>query len=483
MRKQTKLLAVLSASAVLAAGAGVTSYAATKGWVESDGVWQYLDSDGDPVTEEWKKSGSQYFWLDENGEMATDVLVEDDDVYYVDVNGARVVNEWRQVDNEDGWTNGDNDEEPESIWYYFGSNGKAVTGKKTINGKVYIFDEEGEMFSNWTDYDDKTYYLGQENEGWAYTGWQYLEFKEEYEDEYDDDEGWFHFKTNGEIRKADSGEDTKRVYINGAYYGFDQNGVMVDGWVPEYESTSTGSAYYTDENGDQKKGWVYTYANTEDGEDDDPVWYYLNSKGKPFNVGGYYTDDYSKDSTGVVQEYENGEPVGDEITQVAAKVISSKTYLFDNTGAMLDGVYEFLTDVDRVGGSGNLKAGIYYFDNSEGSTNGRMQTGKTTVTEDGESNYYYFDSTGKAYANMIADNSLYKANGTRVDSEDSSKTVYEINSSEFTDTITVKGSTSITLEEGDRVIVSSSGKLKKSGTVTIDGTKYTVSDYVVTGEE
>ena len=483
MKRQTKLTAVLSVSAIMALGAGMTSFAATRGWVETDGVWQYLDSDGDPVTEEWKKSGSQYFWLDENGEMATDMLVDDDDVYYVDVNGARVLNSWRQVDNEDGWTNGDNDEEPETIWYYFGSTGKATTGKKTINGKTYIFDDEGEMFSNWTVYDDKTYYLGMDNEGWAYTGWQFLEFQDDYEDNYDDDDGWFYFKTDGEMRKATGDEETKRVYINGAYYGFDENGVMVDGWVPEYESTATGSAYYTDENGDQKKGWVYTYANTEDGEDDDPIWYYLNSKGKPFNVGGYYMDDFSKESTGVVQEYENGEMTGDEISRVAAKVISSKTYLFDSTGAMLDGVYEILTEVNRVSGSGNLEPGFYYFDSSDGSSNGKMQTGKTAVTEDGEVENYYFDSSGRAYANMVVDGCLYRYNGTRLDADDSSKMVYEINSADFTETITVKDNSSITLEEGDRVIVSSSGKLKKSGTVTVDGAKFTLSDYVITEEE
>ena len=480
MKKQTKLVAVLSASALLAMGASMTAMAAT-GWVEENGTWQFLDRDGDVVTEEWKKSGSNYYWLDENGDMATDQLVEDDDdKYYVDQSGARVINGWRQVDNEDSWTNGDNDEEPEHVWYYFGSTGKAQTGKKTINGKIYIFDETGEMFYSWHDYNEKTYYLGDDNEGWAQTGWQYLELKEEYESDYDEDEGWFHFKSNGEMRQAGSAGTTVRAYINGAYYGFDENGVMVDGWVPPNENTATSSVYYTDETGAQKKGWVQTFMNTENGEDEDPVWFYLNSKGKPFNVGGYYSDDFSKPSTGTVQKYEDGIETGDEIGQVAAKVINSKTYLFDNTGEMLDGVYELKTSVNRVGGSGDLAAGIYYFNKNDGSVNGQMATGKTTVNYDGENYYYNFAKSGKAYTNHIIDNSLYMANGVRVDS-DESRSVFEITSNDFSEDITVNKS-SVTLTEGDRVIVSSSGKLKKSGTVTIDGTKYTLSDYKIVDE-
>lgn len=56
MRKQTKLVAVLSAAALLAMGASMTSFAA--GWEKDDaGVWHYYDSDDEMVTGEWKKDG------------------------------------------------------------------------------------------------------------------------------------------------------------------------------------------------------------------------------------------------------------------------------------------------------------------------------------------------------------------------------------------------------------------------------------------
>ncbi len=49
MRKQTKLVAVLSAATLLAMGASMTSFAA--GWEKDDaGVWHYYDSDDEMVT-------------------------------------------------------------------------------------------------------------------------------------------------------------------------------------------------------------------------------------------------------------------------------------------------------------------------------------------------------------------------------------------------------------------------------------------------
>ena len=54
MKKQTKLVAVLSTAALLAIGASMTSFAAT-GWAEEDGTWVYYDRNGDKVTDKWAK--------------------------------------------------------------------------------------------------------------------------------------------------------------------------------------------------------------------------------------------------------------------------------------------------------------------------------------------------------------------------------------------------------------------------------------------
>ena len=88
MRKQTKLVAVLSAAALLAMGASMTSFAA--GWEKDDaGVWHYYDSDDEMVTDEWKKDGGKWFHLDEDGEMETDTWVDDD--YYVAEDGHMLI--------------------------------------------------------------------------------------------------------------------------------------------------------------------------------------------------------------------------------------------------------------------------------------------------------------------------------------------------------------------------------------------------------
>ena len=123
MKKQTKLVAVLSTAALLAIGASMTSFAAT-GWAEEDGTWVYYNRDGERATDSWKKSGNNWYYLDSDGEMAIDQLIEDgDNYYYVDINGVMASNQWVAIENEDA---GD-DDEPEHYWYYFQANGKALT--------------------------------------------------------------------------------------------------------------------------------------------------------------------------------------------------------------------------------------------------------------------------------------------------------------------------------------------------------------------
>ena len=483
MRKQTKLVAVLSAAALFAIGASMTSFAA--GWAQEDGSWVYLDRDGDRVTEEWKKSGSNYYWLDEDGYMATNMLVEDDDdYYYVNENGVRVTNQWVNVDNIDG--DEVDGKTVDVLWYYMGSSGrayKAAEGQNyrntTIEGKRYLFDEDGHMVSGWTYDGDNTYYLGDENEGWAYTGWQYLEIDEDNmpilnDDEYDYDEGWFYFQSSGKAYK------NARKYIEGYYYTFDDNGVMEDAWLLGTPGSYDHGyrSFYKEESGYQKTGWVYTHEPNN--EDSDNSWYYLvnSKKGAAFNLGGMEAASNSN-----AQKYINGDTEdGDLKTQVAAKVINGKTYLFDSKGKMQTGVFKVAKDdvISREGGSGDLKAGIYYFSKESGSANGQMETGKVTIEYDGEDYVYYFDGTGKAYTNVIKDSCAYDANGVRVEAEDgNSYSLYNLGSENLQ---YLKVGNDKNYTKGT-IAVSASGKVKKSGTVTLDGVKYTVKDYFVTAAE
>ena len=103
MRKQTKLVAALSATALLAIGASAVTFAA--GWNNSTGEWQYLDNEGNAVADAWRKSGDYWFYLGSDGNMAKNEVVQNnDDYYFVNGDGAMVTNQWVSFDEstEDG---------------------------------------------------------------------------------------------------------------------------------------------------------------------------------------------------------------------------------------------------------------------------------------------------------------------------------------------------------------------------------------------
>ena len=139
MKRKTKLTAVLTTAAVLAAGASMTSLAA--GWERDDsGVWHYSDSDGEMAVNEWRKDGSEWFYLGDDGDMVTMSWVDDS---FVNERGARLVNSWIKVPSSDDV---DDPGEDDISWYYFNSRGVKLTDtSKRINGKTYYFDENGKM--------------------------------------------------------------------------------------------------------------------------------------------------------------------------------------------------------------------------------------------------------------------------------------------------------------------------------------------------
>ena len=465
MKKQTKLVAVLSTASLLAIGASMTSFAAT-GWVEEDGTWVYYNSDGERATDSWKKSGNGWYYLDSNGEMAIDQLIEDgDNYYYVDINGLMATNQWVAIENEDAGE----DDEPEHYWYYFQANGKALkngnnsnVALKTVNGKKYAFDEEGRMLFGWVSKDsaeriDNTdgdafkegdYYFGDSDDGAMTTGWLQLDitYDEATADTYkeiapvfnedEDQTRWFYFGTNGKKVKAEDGNVEKEKTINGQKYAFDEYGAMIAEWSVDkdqinsyyakatanehaeggYVKGSYGLASYAEdgysspaettgasataqyaqewryfqdvENGARvSKGWFKVvsaeYLNYDKYNDDEEAWYYADGSGK------LYAGEF--------------------------KTINGKKYAFRNDGRMIDGLkfiiededkddltvyawdnetYPFDTEDDFNENSVRLEAmgaRCYYFGDGE---DGSMKTGKTTIDIDGEKFNFYFEKSG-----------------------------------------------------------------------------------------
>ena len=444
MRKQTKVVAVASAAALLAIGGAMTSFAA-QGWVEEDGTWYYYDKDGSRVENEWKKSGDNWFWLDgdEGGAMATDKLVEDDDdTYYVDGNGVMVTNTWVKVVNEDQ----DDDDPAEYRYYYMQSSGKAYKAGdssnvkfKTIDGKKYAFDDDGKMLYGWvkkddanlamddSDWEDAEYYLGSWEDGSLKTGWQKITVYNQ--DEDDDYDYWFNFKSNGEKRtRTDSnskGLDILEKKINGKYYGFDKRGVMTYEWTATTESntaTISNWRYFSDpENGARStKGWFKVVAPDEDGDDNTFKDYSKDNADSTFAKGDaadenerwYYADGDGKLYVGQIKKIKGkyygfapeGSKAGSMLTGLCALTVKDngeieKLWARDMDSDDLDDALK--AEGDFAATTGHAAFGsdphdtLYYFGNNE-DTDGALKTGNVSVNLDGDSYQFQFSKTGGA---------------------------------------------------------------------------------------
>jgi glucan-binding YG repeat protein len=446
MRKQTKLVAVLSAAALLAMGASMTSFA---GWEkDDDNIYHYYDADGEMVTDEWKKDEGKWFYLNEDGDMLTNSWVDDE--YYVDDHGAMVVNGWVKTYSDEDQDDPDEDGEH---WYYFGSKGKKVTDDtKKINGKTYLFDEDGQMQYGWQEIDGQGYYFGGEDEGWrAESQWLWLErsgLVDEDEDEQDqvlgcvedndicDDEGWYWFQSSGKIYK-----DTAKKKINGRYYMFNEHGQMLYEWINsnkvnkpgsnaqlDGDATVTASAsemlyYNVVEEGWRGDGWYEIDGAKDMGADNDTDWYYIDD--------GEIT--YANKTTDAAGITDDNDPV--YVMRKKIKASGNKYFAFNEKGQMQTGL-QYVND----------DGGFYFFDE-----NGYQKTGKVSEVEceDDDYSFYFTTTNGKNGLGYTGekDNYLY-FNGKRLEADDDYRLFYV---------------------DGKVYLVNNKGKIQKA---TGDGKKY-----------
>ena len=426
MRKQTKLVAVLSAAALLAVGASMTSFA---GWEkDEDGIWHYYDSDDEMVEDEWRKDGSKWFYLDEDGNMATDTWVDDE--YYVGSDGAMLKNAWIKTTADEDVSDPDDDGDH---WYYFDNKGKKVTSDdKKINGKTYYFDEDGEMLYGWHEENEEVFYLGGEDEGWrAENQWLWLEKPGDADEDEDeeqiltcadedecDDEGWYWFGSSGKMYK-----DASKKKVNGRYYMFNEHGQMLYEWINNKKvsagsgtpgnahldgNATAGSATIDDmlyynivEEGWRGDGWYEIDGSEDVGEDSDTDWY-------------FFDDGEAKHADATTDDFATYDEDGKEVYVARIKVDSSKGkkyFAFNEKGQMQTGLQYMAED-----------KGFYYFDE-----NGYMQDGKVSDVECDDDDYnFYFNtkngSNGQGYTGE-KDNYLY-FNGKRLEADDDYRLYY-----------------------------------------------------------
>ena len=454
MRKQTKVVAVASAAALLAIGGAMTSFAA-QGWVEVDGSWYYYDKDGNKVEDQWKKSGDNWFWLDseEGGAMATDKIIDDnDDTYYVDGNGVMVTNTWVKVVNED---QDDEDDPAEYHYYYMQSNGKAYKDKSTngsltkkvIDGKRYAFDEDGKMLYGWVaedgdmcngedEWENATYYFGSWEDGSMKTGWQKITVYDDSTDKEDDFDYWFNFKSNGK-KRAHSSDDLNDTWkSNGKYYHFDNRGVMVYEWYQiatqngDQASASNWAYFNSPEDGARAvKGWFKVVAPTEDNKfsqlddstdtfatknsrNEDEKWYYSDGKDE-----GLVTGEIKK----IKGKYyafapDNGVDGGRMLSGLCALRMDGSTIVevlkdemdADDLDDFMDGTGDFagMTYASEAQGSNNVY--LYYFgDADDADSDGAMKVGNVTVNLDGDNYQFFFKKNGGAESRGRGINGIY----------------------------------------------------------------------------
>jgi len=431
MRKSVKLAILVAALVALCSMAAL----AADTWKQEGDQWFCYDSDGNPYYGAWKKSGSNYYYLDDaTGAMVTNQLVETDgEKYWCGEDGARVLKKWVQVPVEndtDGYE-----------WMFF----KAVSGKAMVSNatadddnsfqsvtnaegvtRKYLFDSNGYMLYGYLENTNAlsdcnvvsaNYYCGPKSEGWQYTGW--LKFVDgELEGDYADTAlVYFYFYKGAKYQAAD-GDLWLSKKIDGKYYYFAEDGHLFTG----YQFTATDadgdgiptSAVYlgaADDGVMKKKVWVKT--NEIEGTGDSSYWYYLNSDGNPT----------AADTLGL-----------DYNAQI--KKVNGKYYLFDTNGRMLTGLVKMFTedDLNPVGDYQVLLAKspasvdtfkgweldyangqrIYYF-STDSDNDGSMKTGTQTVTVDGEEVVVYLDKHGVAYegvkSSKIYNNGVLQAAG------------------------------------------------------------------------
>ena len=250
MRKQTKIAAVVSAAALLALGASMTSFAASKGtWMMVDGEWYCYDKNGDAYTNVFCSSNGKEYYVGDDGQLVRSAWVEYDGSYYfVNSSGAKITNDWRLTTPYD-----DDSADEDEYWYYLKkTTGKPATGKQSnINGQIYLFNNEGQMQHGWVaatdtngakfvqldkEDDEKSmsaagnaavYYCGDEDDGHAKKNKWTKTWPPDNTSEEDDDKEWFWFDKDGVLFR--SGENKGSATASDAWkYKLDEGTLKKD---------------------------------------------------------------------------------------------------------------------------------------------------------------------------------------------------------------------------------------------------------------
>jgi glucan-binding YG repeat protein len=125
------------------------STASVKGWNKSiDGTWYFNDINGSKITNQWLSDAGKWYFLKEDGKMATGWLSSNEKWYYLGNDGAM----------KTGWIYYN------SNWYFLNSLGDMLVGWINYNERWYYLGSSGDMKVGWINDNGTWYYLGESGE-------------------------------------------------------------------------------------------------------------------------------------------------------------------------------------------------------------------------------------------------------------------------------------------------------------------------------
>lgn len=249
-----------------------------KGWIrEYDSVWHYGEKTGELV-KGWKTIGGKKYYFDMNGTMATDLLRVGSSVYLFGEDGALVTGKtgWKKTYSRENWYLYD-------VECFVNKDGTVRTEPmKNSAGDIYVIDSYGVLVKNSVVYlsEGNDYFLVDNSgkvvkkSGWVSGIHQYLADES---DNIINELAWYYLNSDYSVNYD------AIMKINGAYYAFDEDGIMVKGY---------GGMIY-----DEEKNYYREGLFGEDGKEItvngwkkiDNKWYYLKD-GDVYSSGLYTID-------------------------------------------------------------------------------------------------------------------------------------------------------------------------------------------------
>jgi len=254
---------------------------------EGTDYWFYFSTSGKRYEGGKKTIDNQSYYFDEYGHMGTGWVNEDKS--FCDNNGHFVTG-WQKLEDPES-VNEDSDGE-NVHWYYFSSSGERYVPdssndytEKRIDGERFCFNSDGQMQTGWRLMKDEadtapiSNYKYYGTNGIAYTGWKSVAPPEALSGRYDYDVCWFYFGSSGYPTADKDGVYTTSDIktIEEKRYLFDSNGIPVHGLQKVY-LTTTSTDYDTYYFGTSSQMYAQTGTLTvEEGDGTKSTFYFSNN--------------------------------------------------------------------------------------------------------------------------------------------------------------------------------------------------------------